>query len=90
MKFTRQNIAEIAASGKSEAYWAKEAQAVFNRFPSVNTVETVHTGRLTDSEFLRKFQGKGKLGLPSREVAVIIASTGGKWGRSRRNFYPCK
>jgi hypothetical protein len=64
-------------------YWRYQAWRIFQANPRVEVVEIVKTGRKTDSEILRR----GSDSVPT-ECAVIIASTGGKWGRSRRDFLP--
>ena len=67
----------------STNYWRKQARDIFGRFPSVELVEIVKTGRKLDSSILKR----GQHTVPGN-LAVIIASTGGKWGRSRRDFLP--
>ena len=64
-------------------YWRKQARDIFARHPGVEIVEIVKSGRKTDSEILRR----GSKWAPA-EAYVIIASTGGRWGKSRRNFRP--
>lgn len=64
-------------------YWRKQARYYFAKFPSVEVIEIVRTGRKTDSAILKR----GSDNVP-RECAVILASTGGSWGRSRRDFLP--
>lgn len=62
-------------------YWRKEARQLFAMRPELEIVEIVHTGRKTDSALLKRGKRISPFG-----TAVIIASTGGTWGRSRRNF----
>ena len=64
-------------------YWRKQAKAIFDRYPTVEVVEVIRTGRKTDSGILKR----GSNNVPC-ECAVILASTGGAWGRSRRDFLP--
>ena len=64
-------------------YWRKQARYYFNKYPSVEVIEIVRTGRKTDSAILRR----GSDTVP-RECVVILASTGGSWGRSRRDYLP--
>lgn len=67
----------------STNYWRAQARKVFSEFPQVEVVEIVRTGRKTDSRILKR----GSDSVPCY-CAVIIASTGGAWGKSRRNFMP--
>ena len=64
-------------------YWRKQAREIFSRYPSVEVVEVIRTGRKTDSAILRRGSD-----IVPRECVVILASTGGSWGRSRRDFVP--
>lgn len=66
----------------SERYWFSEARGIFDRFPEVESVEIVRSGRKTDSTIPRGVRHAP----PGRYV--IVASTGGKWGKSRRDFAP--
>ena len=70
-------------SDKSLTYWRSQVRAIFGRLPQVDEIEIVKTGRKTDSALL----GRGET-LPAANQYVIIASTGGKWGKSRRDFAP--
>lgn len=70
------------ATDRSITYWRCQAREIFARLPHVEEVEVVTTGRKTDSELL----GADKM--PARNQYVIIASTGGKWGKSRRDYAP--
>jgi hypothetical protein len=67
----------------STNYWRAQARQIFEKFPTVEVVEIVRTGRKTDSAILKR----GSDSVPCY-CAVILASTGGAWGRSRRNFMP--
>ena len=89
MKSTHYRRSESNWIGNADAkevsvnYWRKQARDIFARYPSVEVIEIVRTGRKTDSAILRR----GSDTVP-RECAVILASTGGSWGRSRRDFLP--
>jgi hypothetical protein len=84
--YKRSTIETLAKTeNKSLQYWRAEAKKVFTRHADVQQVEIVQTGRKTDSTLLVK-SGR-RLNRPDG-VAVIIASTGGKWGRSRVNLVP--
>ena len=71
------------SSEVSVNYWRKQARYYFEKFPTVEVVEIVRTGRKTDSTILRRGSD-----IVPRECAVIIASTGGAWGKSRRDYLP--
>lgn len=64
-------------------YWRKQAREVFARHTGIEIVEIVKTGRKTDSQVLLR----GHRAAPSHAY-VIVASTGGSWGRSRRDYPP--
>jgi len=76
----------IGAAGKgksSENYWRHHAREIFRKYPTVETVEIVHSGRKTDSGLLRRGCERAPAGF-----FVTIASTGGAWGKSRRDYPP--
>lgn len=77
----------IGSTGESRDvstnYWRAQARQIFNKFPRVEVIEIVRTGRKTNSGILKRGSDK----VPA-ECAVIIASTGGAWGKSRRNYLP--
>lgn len=79
--FTKETAAQNPEHSQTFRYWAKQARAVFDRFPAVHSVEVVRTGRKTDAKHLTK-------DTIEPGWAVIIASTGGKWGKSRRDYMP--
>jgi hypothetical protein len=54
-------------------YWRSQVRRVFKDYP----------GRKTDSSILSRYNE-----IPPCEFYVIVASTGGKWGKSRRDFPP--
>ena len=64
-------------------YWRTQARRMFERFPRVEVVEIVKTGRKNDSTILKR----GSNSVPA-ECVVIVASTGGKWGKSRSDYTP--
>lgn len=68
---------------RSQQYWRKFTRDLMARRPDICRVEVVRSGRKTDSEVLKCRQH-----VPPPGMAVIVASTGGKWGRSRRDFLP--
>lgn len=76
-------IGNADAKEVSVNYWRKQARAIFGRYPSVEVIEIVRTGRKTDSTILRR-----GVDIVPRECAVILASTGGSWGKSRRDYLP--
>lgn len=79
--FTPETAAQQSGHSQLFRYWAKQARDIFARFPSVHSVEVVRTGRKTDAVHLVK-------DTLDPGWAVVIASTGGKWGKSRRDFMP--
>lgn len=76
-------IGKSADSNPKNNYWRKQAREVFTKYPSVETVEIVYSGNKLDSAIV----GRGVDNAPP-EAYVIVASTGGKWGKSRRDFHP--
>jgi hypothetical protein len=68
---------------RSLIYWRSQARSVFANYPNVQMVECVTNGRKTDSQVITKGDE-----LAPEGVYVIIASTGGKWSKSRRDFRP--
>ena len=84
--YRRENMDSLKPTqDRSLIYSRAQARAVFQRFPEVGIVEYVNGGRKTDSQII----GKGAELAPSG-CYVIISSTGGKWGKSRRDFQPVK
>lgn len=79
--FTPETAAQNPDHSQTYRYWSKQARDIFARFPAVHSVEVVRTGRKTDAVHLTK-------DAPEPGWAVIIASTGGKWGKSRRDYLP--
>lgn len=76
-------IGNADARKVSVNYWRKQARYYFEKYPTVEVVEIVHTGRKTDSAILKR----GSDRVP-RECVVILASTGGSWGRCRCDYEP--
>ena len=66
---------------KSLQYWRKQAKDLFEENGDTSLVEVVLSGNKMDSQILTRGQTKTPFG-----VVVIIASTGGKWGKSKRVF----
>lgn len=64
-------------------YWRKQALEIFDRDASVDTIEIVRSGNKMDSSIL----ARGSKYAPAGKY-VIVASTGGAWGKSRRDFAP--
>ena len=71
------------ATDKSLTYWRCQARDIFTRYPGVTLIEVVRSGRKTDSSLLARGED-----YPARDQYVIVASTAGKWGKSRRDFAP--
>jgi hypothetical protein len=65
----------------SARYWRKDARDTFARYPNVHTVQIVD--RKTDSPYLPR-----GVQHPPEGVVVVHASSGGSFGRSRRDYYP--
>lgn len=70
-------------SESQSRYWMNQVRKVFELHPTVHTVEIIFTGRKLDSEFLER----GKSHTPEG-FATILASTPGRYGKGRRDFYP--
>jgi hypothetical protein len=81
LTFTPETATQNPDHSQTFRYWAKQARSIFARFPSVQSVEVVRTGRKTDAKRLVK-------DAPEPGWAVIIASTGGRWGKRRRDYLP--
>jgi hypothetical protein len=79
------NWAGSSASSKnvSTNYWRRQVREAFARYPAIEVVEVVKSGRKTDSQILQR----GSSTAPGHAY-VIVASTGGSWGKSRRDFHP--
>lgn len=82
--FTRTDE-RTSATAASLTYWRNAARKILAARPDIHAVEIVHTGNITDSNYL---PGKGARRPSEPGWAVIIASTGGKWGKSRRDYLP--
>lgn len=86
MKYSRSALRELTlhpTKDKSEQYWRIAARRIFAGAPKIEIVEIVHTGRKLDSEYLKRGDRH-----PPNNVVVVLASTGGRWGKSRRIYYP--
>ena len=82
--FTRTDE-RTSATTASLTYWRAAARKILSDRPDIHAVEIVHTGKITDATHL---PGKGAHRPSEPGWAVIIASTGGKWGKSRRDYLP--
>jgi hypothetical protein len=76
-------IGSTGGKRSSVNYWRQHARKVFRDYPTVEAVEIVHTGRKSDSGLLRRGADRAPAGF-----FVTIASTGGAWGKSRRDYPP--
>jgi hypothetical protein len=63
----------------SQKYWLSQAREIFYKFPWINVIEKV------DKKSNSKFMKKGSYYAP-KGMAIIIPSTGGRWGKSRQNY----
>lgn len=82
---TESNWISAHPTDRSLTYWRSQAREIFSRFPSVSEIEVVRDGYKTHSDFIAR--GARRV---SPDQYVIVASTGGKWGRSRRDYAPAK
>ena len=71
------------ANDRSISYWRSQARDIFARFPQVEEIEVVGSGLKSESQFLARGEKH-----PARNQYVIVASTGGKWGKSRADYAP--
>lgn len=84
LSYTREILISVKPTAcHSKRYWRKQARDILAARSDIHTVEIVRSGRKLDSVNLDKGAEHTQPG-----IAVIIASTGGKWGKSRRNFWP--
>jgi hypothetical protein len=67
----------------SNNYWRKQAREIFGKYPSVEVVEIVKSGNKLDSGLLKRGDDRAPAGF-----FVIVASTGGSYGKSRRDYAP--
>ena len=82
---TENNWLSGHSTDRSLTYWRAQARDVFTRFPSVAEVEIVRDGYKTHSDFIAR---GAQCAAPGQYV--IVASTGGKWGKSRSDYPPAK
>lgn len=66
---------------RSLRYWRAAARQIFEEYPTVELVECVTNGCKTSSQLVKRGCDVAPAG-----VYVIIASTGGKYGKSRREY----
>lgn len=84
MKFHRNDPSlNESTQNRSLRYWRKQARDLFSSRHDINCVEVVRVK--TGSDYLKRGET-----VPPDGVAVFVASSGGRWGRSRRNYYPVK
>lgn len=82
---TESNWISGKGANVSTAYWRCAARRIFAEHPEIEAVEIVKTGNKLDSSLLRRGDRHSPSGF-----AVVIASTGGKFGKSRMDFYPAQ
>lgn len=82
MNYTRETINHLGPTGdRSLIYWRREVQKVFDKNSHIQTVEVIRSGRKTDSSYLPR-----GVKSPPAGVAVLVASTSGRFGRPRRDY----
>lgn len=69
---------------KSLQYSRAEARSIFEQKPEIVLVEYVSSGCKTDSQLV----GTRGCSHAPKGCYVVISSTGGMWGKSRRDFMP--
>ena len=74
-----------ATTDRSLIYSRAAARRIFGNSPEVEIVEYVADGNKLSSQLV----GRGDELAPAGTY-VIIASTGGKWGKSRRDYQPMR
>lgn len=72
-------------TNRSAIYSRSQARQIFAMMPHVVMVEYVDGGRKMDSQILKRGDGYAPKG-----CYIIVSSTGGTWGKSRRDFAPHK
>jgi len=65
----------------SARYWREQAGNIFCKHPEIDEVHIV--SNKTDSDFLPR-----GVQHPPKGIVVIVQSSGGKWGKSRKDYYP--
>ena len=84
LTFTRATMDRLPhTTDRSEIYWRADARRIFALRPDVNHIEVVRDGCKTTSRLLDRGEYH-----PWPGNWVVIASTGGRWGRSRRDYSP--
>ncbi len=82
--YLRETIENLSpAVNNSQRYWRKQARDMFAQYPTINKVECVTSSNKLDSKYVRRGDTHSPQG-----VIVIIASSSGRWGKSRRTFLP--
>lgn len=80
MFYSLKKLSQLAPTmDRSLMYWQREAKRILAK--GNKTVVEVVRGNKTDSKVLARGQTT-----PPKHVHVIIASSGGKWGKSRRDY----
>ena len=73
----------VPTADVSLRYWNSEALSIFAKMPEIDLIEVVRSGNKTDSNYAPR-----GVKYPPPKTYVIVASTGGKWGKSRRDYSP--
>jgi hypothetical protein len=82
--YTRSELTALQPTqDHSLRYWRNQAKRVLDRHPEVELVEIINSGRKTDCRWLPT-----GVQYPPNGIYVIIASTGGRWGKSRKDYHP--
>lgn len=82
--YRRETIATLPETKMGSMKYSRAfARQIFARLPQIEIVEYVSTGLKTDSQYV----GKRGVQVPPAGVYVRICSTGGKWGKSSRDYY---
>lgn len=63
----------------SQKYWLSQARNIFSRFGHIHVIEKVN--KKSFSMFLKRGSQTAPKGM-----AIIVPSTSGKWGKSRRDY----
>ena len=74
---------DITMDIQGSPFWQAKIARIFLEYAQVDTVEVVHSGRLSDAHHRYRGATHAHPG-----CYVIMASTKGKWGKSRQDFEP--
>jgi len=86
--FSRATIADLpATTDKSEQYWRSDARSFFEHHPELDhyLMYRCKSSAIADGVIARGAKTTNLHGL-----CVIIASSGGRYGKSRKTFMPSK